>query len=244
MSTTHKAEPSKIIFGAVFQGLSKQEYLNTLVSSRKVIPLSYEFYLQDYSFLIRSKIQEFLINISREIVKRTPRPSFQTILDTHSYIKDDLHLQKNSMIARDIQKYQVYTYSPEYNRLTYVLITTRNYRASPVHRLFLYLDQSFTQLHPELTTQLKLSETISESCEFPDLKEKIKTCQDQTKVDKVSEVQAKVDEVKGIMIKNIEDILERGEKLEDLLYKTEEVQSASVKFYKKSKKLNNCCTLL
>lgn len=239
--TTHEA--SKIIFGAVYQGLSKKEYIENPIESRTVFALAREFHLRDYNILIRSKIQEFLINISREIVRRTPRPSFQAILDTHNYIEDDLHLQKNSKAAQEIQKYQVYTYSPETNKLTYILITSRNYGASTVHRLLIYLDKAFFNLYPELQTHCKLSQT-KELYNFPELREKLKTCQDQRKVDKIAEVNTQIDEVKDIMIKNIEDLLERGEKIEDLIYKTEELKYTSDVFRQRAKRMNRCCTIL
>lgn len=38
-------------------------------------------------------------------------------------------------------------------------------------------------------------------------------------------VQAQVDEVKGVMSQNIERVLQRGDKLEDLMDKTEELEA-------------------
>lgn len=46
----------------------------------------------------------------------------------------------------------------------------------------------------------------------------------------MSAVQQQVDEVKGIMTQNIEKVLERGEKLDDLLDKTEELESSVSNF--------------
>lgn len=41
----------------------------------------------------------------------------------------------------------------------------------------------------------------------------------------MSKLQTQVDEVKGIMTQNIEKVLERGERLEDLIASTDELQA-------------------
>ncbi|KAK6171532.1 hypothetical protein SNE40_019703 [Patella caerulea] len=53
----------------------------------------------------------------------------------------------------------------------------------------------------------------------------------------MSVLQSQVDEVKGVMSQNIEKVLERGERLEDLIDKTDELQMNSMAFQKTSKKI-------
>lgn len=55
--------------------------------------------------------------------------------------------------------------------------------------------------------------------------------------DSFSTVNNKLDDVKNIMIQNIEMVLERGEKLELLVDKTEHLQQSAFKFQKTTKKL-------
>ena len=43
---------------------------------------------------------------------------------------------------------------------------------------------------------------------------------------KVSALQNQVDEVKDIMIQNIDNVLSRGEKLDDLMQKTEDLEAS------------------
>ena len=45
----------------------------------------------------------------------------------------------------------------------------------------------------------------------------------------ISEVQGKLDVVKGVMVQNIENILERGEKLELLVDKTDQLQTQVIR---------------
>ncbi|KAJ1498541.1 hypothetical protein HMI54_005215 [Coelomomyces lativittatus] len=54
---------------------------------------------------------------------------------------------------------------------------------------------------------------------------------------KTQVVQAQVDEVVGIMQNNIEKVMERGEKLESLATKTEDLQQSSLQFKKGATKV-------
>eukprot|EP01087_Luapelamoeba_hula_P024850 TRINITY_DN960_c0_g1_i1.p1 TRINITY_DN960_c0_g1~~TRINITY_DN960_c0_g1_i1.p1 ORF type:complete len:219 (-),score=37.03 TRINITY_DN960_c0_g1_i1:276-932(-) len=56
-------------------------------------------------------------------------------------------------------------------------------------------------------------------------------------VDKISMVTKKVDETKKVMVENIERVLDRGEKIELLVSRTEQLQDQSYKFASESKKL-------
>eukprot|EP01041_Mallomonas_annulata_P011053 gene11053-23109_t len=57
--------------------------------------------------------------------------------------------------------------------------------------------------------------------------------------DNFSQVSNKLEDVKNIMVENIEKILERGEKLELLVDKTDQLQQQAFKFEKSSRKLKN-----
>ena len=51
-----------------------------------------------------------------------------------------------------------------------------------------------------------------------------------------------IDEIKGIMHKNIDEVLKRGENLESLMDKSEDLSATSVQFFKKAKSTNKCCS--
>jgi vesicle-associated membrane protein 7 len=55
--------------------------------------------------------------------------------------------------------------------------------------------------------------------------------------DTFAQVNNKLDDVKNVMVQNIEMVLERGEKLELLVDKTDKLQNQAFKFEKSSKKL-------
>lgn len=55
--------------------------------------------------------------------------------------------------------------------------------------------------------------------------------------DNITKVQGEIDELKGIMVKNIDTVTSRGERLELLVNKTEALSSSSVTFRKASRNL-------
>ncbi|KAL0481513.1 vesicle-associated membrane protein 7 [Acrasis kona] len=58
-----------------------------------------------------------------------------------------------------------------------------------------------------------------------------------TKNDKISKLQTKVDDVKETMIDNLDKLIERGEHLDSLVYRTDELKDGSLEFRKTAVKL-------
>jgi len=65
--------------------------------------------------------------------------------------------------------------------------------------------------------------------------------QNAKEADKIVKVQKALDEVRDAMALNIEQLLRRGERLEDLARDSEDLDKVSKEFYKGAKKLNGCC---
>ncbi|CAH1767140.1 12443_t:CDS:2, partial [Entrophospora sp. SA101] len=61
--------------------------------------------------------------------------------------------------------------------------------------------------------------------------------------DQIMKVQDQLDETKLVMNKTIETLLQRGEKLDDLIDKSQEISFQSKAFYKQAKKTNSCCVI-
>jgi len=59
--------------------------------------------------------------------------------------------------------------------------------------------------------------------------------------DKLMKLQNSINEVKQIMHKNIDDILRRGETLDTLMDKSEDLSVTSVQFFKTARRQNQCC---
>ncbi|KAL8158404.1 putative vesicle-associated membrane protein 726 [Apium graveolens] len=78
----------------------------------------------------------------------------------------------------------------------------------------------------------KTASAKSLSKEFgPKLKEQMQYCVDHPEeIDKIAKVKAQVTEVKGVMMENIEKVLDRGEKIELLVDKTDNLRSQAQDF--------------
>jgi synaptobrevin family protein YKT6 len=65
--------------------------------------------------------------------------------------------------------------------------------------------------------------------------------QNPREADALTKIQAELDETKIIMHNTIEAVLQRGEKLDDLVAKSEGLSVQSKMFYKTARKTNSCC---
>lgn len=68
--------------------------------------------------------------------------------------------------------------------------------------------------------------------------------QNPKEADALSKLQNDLDETKIILHNTIEAVLQRGEKLDDLVAKSEDLGLQSKTFYKTARKTNACCSYL
>lgn len=69
--------------------------------------------------------------------------------------------------------------------------------------------------------------------EFPDLTSYLAKYQDPQQADNIMKIQKELDETKVILHKTIESVLERGEKIDDLVAKSQGLSDTSRMFYSK-----------
>ena len=77
--------------------------------------------------------------------------------------------------------------------------------------------------------------------DFPALPAYLVKYQDPKQADTISKVQQELDDTKDVMVKTIEAVLERGEKLDSLVEKSNQLSYSSKAFYKTAKSQNSCC---
>mmetsp|Transcript_7317 Transcript_7317/g.11541 ORF Transcript_7317/g.11541 Transcript_7317/m.11541 type:complete len:113 (+) Transcript_7317:472-810(+) len=75
----------------------------------------------------------------------------------------------------------------------------------------------------------------------PFMEKYLKEYKDPKKMDKLGKVQEEVSELKLQLKDNLTLLLDRGEQLDDLVYKTEDLSEIAKEFYAQSKKHNQCC---
>lgn len=96
----------------------------------------------------------------------------------------------------------------------------------------------------EQDTDMYMEVEEDTNLKYEKIEEFLKNWQNPKEADKIYKIKTDLDEVKDIMHKNMEDLLKRGESLDELMAKSKDLSTMSVEFYKKAKKKNQtCCTL-
>ncbi|CAI2170780.1 12783_t:CDS:2 [Funneliformis geosporum] len=185
-------------------------------SYNEVIRLTAEYDLSSFGFFQRSTVQDIIMVISKAIAAGTKPGQRQRVEE---------------------QPYVGYVYSRSDIPLTGVMITDEEY---PQRVSFSVLNKILDEFlikfpHNDFS---KLG-TIS----YPELKTYIVKYQDPKQADQIVKVQEQLDETKQVMNRTIESLLQRGEKLDDLIDRSQEISFQSKAFYKQARKTNSCCTI-
>lgn len=67
--------------------------------------------------------------------------------------------------------------------------------------------------------------------------------QNPAEADKITKIEKELDEVKDVVLKSMDDILKRGENLDQLMQKSSDLSNTSYQFYRTAKKNNQCCKM-
>jgi synaptobrevin family protein YKT6 len=68
--------------------------------------------------------------------------------------------------------------------------------------------------------------------------------QNPAEADNLTKIQKELDATQQIMQKTIGSVLERGQKIEDLVAKSDGLSAQSKLFYTQAKKQNSCCIVM
>jgi synaptobrevin family protein YKT6 len=123
-----------------------------------------------------------------------------------------------------------------------VIITDKDYPVRPVYTLINKILDEYLSLHPKQEWETITATTPQ--LNFDNLEVYLKKYQDPTQADSIMKVQQELDETKIVLHKTIESVLQRGEKLDTLVDKSEALSSSSRMFYKQAKKTNSCCVIV
>lgn len=126
--------------------------------------------------------------------------------------------------------------------LACVVITDKEYPVRPAYTLINKILEEYLSLHPQ-KDWANITATNA-SFNYDNLENYIKKYQDPSQADSIMKVQQELDETKIVLHKTIESVLQRGEKLDSLVDKSEALSSSSRMFYKQAKKTNSCCIIM
>ena len=181
------------------------------------IEVSASLDLTKFSYFQRKAVREFIKFHSRVIVGRTSKGQRQSV-----------------SVEQNIGKCHCFVNS---NGLAGAVLADADY---PMRVAFTLLNEAIRQFEAKQGNKWLKVETDTE-LDFPEGAEMLSKFQDPSEADKITKIEKELDEVKGIVIKSMDDILKRGEALESLMQKSEDLSQVSYQFYRTAKKNNQCC---
>jgi synaptobrevin family protein YKT6 len=109
------------------------------------------------------------------------------------------------------------------------MITDLEYPKLVAHQVLSKVVDEFVSKYPRTAyaTATKDSPPLS----MPELKEYIQKYQDPAQADSIMKIQKELDETKIVLHKTIESVLERGEKIDNLVAKSDGLSAQSKMFY-------------
>lgn len=137
-------------------------------------------------------------------------------------------------VKQDVYMCHVYVRS---DNLAGVLIADHEYPGRVAHTL---LTKVLDDFNAKITSD-QWPNGNEQTINFTQLPAYLSKYQDPREADALTKIQGELDETKIILRNTIEAVLERGEKLDDLVSKSESLSMQSKAFYKTAKKTNSCC---
>ncbi|KAI1335442.1 putative snare protein [Xylariaceae sp. FL0016] len=119
-----------------------------------------------------------------------------------------------------------------------IIISDHEYPALVAHQLLSKAMDEFLSAHP------RSSWASGQPVAMPELKEYLVKYQDPHQADSIMKIQKELDETKIVLHKTIESVLQRGEKIDDLVAKSDGLSNQSKMFYQQAKKQNSCCLVM
>lgn len=107
-----------------------------------------------------------------------------------------------------------------------IIISDHSYPGLVAHQLLSKVVDEFLAQHPRTSWA-----NGTPNLPFPELKEYIVKYQDPAQADSIMKIQKELDETKIVLHKTIESVLQRGEKIDDLVSKSDTLSAQSKMFY-------------
>lgn len=196
-------------------------YIGILRSSGdKALELTSARDLSQFSFFERNGVSQFMTFFAETVSQRT-QPGQRQSVEEGNYIG------------------HTYTRS---EGISGIIITDKDYPVRPAYTLINKILEEYLSLHPK--SDWENIDKANETLQYGQLEAYLKKYQDPTQADSIMKVQQELDDTKVVLHKTIEGVLQRGEKLDSLVDKSEALSSSSRMFYKQAKKTNSCCVIM
>merc|ERR1712146_817297 len=199
------------------------------------VQLTQEVDFSDFSFFYRAKVEEMGNFVGRTIVERTPEGARQAV--SHD-------------------NYVVYCRARP-GGLAAAVLCDNEYDQRVAFGCCEQILDAFTEQYPsewkscseELTMQcpaiaeylvkFQVSNPLGQADKLSWMASK-----DIREADKITQINAELDDVKEVLQRSIDQVLQRGEKLDDVIAKSEDLSNESKAYLNSSQNATSCCTLL
>ena len=184
----------------------------------EVVPimLCSEYELSTFGFFKRGTVKELMTFFGREVVQRT-RPGDKNVVDQGDYVC-------HSYVSGE--------------HLGCAIVTDKDYPTRVGLSLAALVLQEFKAAHPDDWVSHRQDVQLA----TPNIQKLLEKYQKPEVADNISKIQKDLDEVKDILHQSMEDLLKRGERLETIIEKSDDLSASSKQFLWQAKKNNECCS--
>ena len=170
-------------------------------------------HLMDFGFFQRGSVKEMITFFNKTIAKRAPAGR-QSVQNEEYYVH--VYMRPDGLCG-------TVTCDSEYPpRVAFALLS----------KLLEDFDAKFPQWR---------NERRNEAIVWPELDGTLEKYQNPAEADQIMRIQKNLDETRDVLHNTIDQVLKRGEKLEDLVERSGELSAQSKLFYKQAKRANSCC---
>ncbi|CAJ0581098.1 unnamed protein product, partial [Mesorhabditis spiculigera] len=189
-------------------------YKDPNATEATLLKAAYE--LSSFTFFKRSSVQDFMNFTGKLLVERSA-------VGTRASVTE--------------QEYWLHTYVRA-DGLSGVCVTDNEYQQRVAFTMLSrVLDEFATRVHSSQWPKIK----TEKDCLYDGLPALLAKWQTPSEADPMTRVQEQVEETKIVMHETIQAVLDRGEKLDDLVKKSETLSDQSKMFYTSARKMNKCC---
>ncbi|GET92724.1 vesicle-associated membrane protein, putative [Leishmania tarentolae] len=177
--------------------------------------------VSSFGFFQRNSAREFIVFLSRTVAKRVTLGAKTQITENGNVVY--AHATLDGIVAIAVSDIE---YSA---RVAFTLLT----------ELVLQFQQTFRGKYESVT------EKPDEFLRWPHINETLEKYQKPEEVDKLLRIKRDIEDTKVIMYNAIDQIIERGQKIDDLVAQSEDLGMASKTFYTQAKQTNaGCCAVM
>lgn len=196
--------------------------LNNVEGGTQAIPLAEFMDVSSFNFFQRKSVSEFMSFTSKLVAQKTKKGQRQSVQQ---------------------QEYMCHCFCRS-DSLAAICITDNEYPSRIVFTLLSKLLEDFSKMNP-LWSEYAAIQTSPDTSKFPELESWFKKFQDPQEADSLCRVQKELDDTKVVLHQTLEGLLNRGEKLDDLVARSDMLSQSSKAFYTTARKTNSwCCTIM